>query len=262
MDLPKKYLRKMWRTVVEFDMIHQNDKVVVGLSGGKDSMFLLYALKIMQRKSPFKFSLAAITVDLGFGNMEESYLKEYCDRLEVPLFFEKTKISDVVMQSETVNPCAKCAFLRRGALIRIAKQEGYNLLALAHHQDDAVETFLLSLLYSGQLKTFMPMSILDKNDIKLIRPLAYFTEAEVVDGLRFTLAKPVKNPCPYSGKTKREKVKTILNDLIKENANVYTHLLSAMRDGKKIELWPCRKSQEEMQLLYKNYLAETNNEEF
>lgn len=133
---------------------------------------------------------------------------------------------------------------------KVLKREGANVLALAHHQDDAIETFLLSLLYSGQLKTFMPTTYLDKSDIRVIRPLVYFTEEEVKDGLRYAEATPVKNPCPYSGNTQREYVKELLRKLTQDNSQVYSHLLSAMREGKTIELWPKQKTKAEMRESY------------
>lgn len=261
MHLPKNYLRKIWRAVMEFEMIFPHDKVMVGLSGGKDSMFLLYALKTMQKYSPFPFQLAAATIDLGYGNIEQDYLAEYCQRLEVPFYLEKTQIAQVVAKTSPDNPCSSCAFYRRGALATICKKKEYNLLALAHHQDDAIETFILSLFYSGQLKTFRPTSNLDRSGLRVIRPLVYFTEAEVKGALKYTDSKAVKNPCPYAGNTKREHVKTFLKELVKENPNVYTHLLSAMREGKKIELWPPKATKEEMQQRYKRFMGKIDKNE-
>ena len=255
MNLPKQYLRKMWRAIMEFGMLFPHDKVMVGLSGGKDSMFLLYSLKMMQIHSPFPFSLAATTIDLGYGDIQADYLKDYCARLEVPYTVEKTAIAEVVKETSPDNPCNRCAYHRRGVLVTVCNREGYNVLALAHHQDDAVETFLLSLFYSGQLKTFAPCSLLDRNDIRVIRPLVYFTEAEVKGAMKYTEAVAVKNPCPYAGNTQRERVKELLKELVKENPNVYTHLLSAMREGKNIELWPQKPSKEEMHERYRTFMG-------
>ncbi|MFA6693647.1 MAG: ATP-binding protein [Bacillota bacterium] len=255
MRLPKLYLRKLWRAAMEFEMLKENDKVVVGLSGGKDSLFLLYALRVMQNNSPFSFELAAATIDLGYGQIREDYLRNYCKKLSVPFYLERTNIAEVVKERSPNNPCSSCAFYRKGALIRILKREEANVLAFAHHQDDALETFLLSLFYSGQLKTFMPTTYLDKSAVRVIRPLVYFTEAEVKGGLTYAEAEPVKNPCPYSGKTQREQVKNLLKDLVKDNPNVYTHLLSAMREGKKVELWPKQKNKLEMHQFYLKYLG-------
>lgn len=255
MKLPKSYLHKLWRAVIEFEMLFAKDKVLVGLSGGKDSLFLLYALKEMQLHSSFSFQLAAATIDLGFGDLNTNYLQNYCQKLEVPFFLEKTAISEVIKKTAPDNPCSKCAYFRRGALLTICKSEGYNVLALAHHQDDAIETFLLSLLYSGQLKTFMPKTYLERSEVRVIRPLVYFTEAEVKGALKYTGEKPIKDPCPFSGSTQRTKVKALLKTLVRENPNVYTHLLSAMREGKKIELWPKTPDKEEMHRRYKTFLG-------
>ncbi len=255
MELPKNYLRKLWRAAMEFEMLFSKDKVLVGLSGGKDSLFLLYALKVMQLHSPFPFELAAATIDLGFSDLDANYLRAYCDRLEVPFFLERTAISNLVIETAPDNPCSKCAFFRRGALLTICQKEGYNVLALAHHQDDAIETFILSLLYSGQIKTFLPRTNLGRSGVRVIRPLAYFKEAEVKGALKFTGVQAIKDPCPYSGRTQRTKVKALLKTLVKENPNVYTHLLSAMREGKKIELWPKTPSKEEMHRRYKTFLG-------
>ncbi len=255
MKLPKSYLHKLWRAVIEFEMLFTKDKVLVGLSGGKDSLFLLYALKEMQLHSPFPFQLAAATIDLGFGDPNANYLQNYCQRLEVPFFLKKTTISEVIKKTSFNNPCSKCAYFRRGALLTLCKSEGYNVLALAHHQDDAIETFLLSLLYSGQLKTFLPKTYLERSEVRVIRPLIYFTEDEVKGALKYAGVKAIKDPCPFSRSTQRTKVKALLKTLVKENPNVYTHLLSAMREGKKIELWPQTPDKEEMHRRYKTFLG-------
>jgi tRNA 2-thiocytidine biosynthesis protein TtcA len=263
MKLPKFYLRRIWRTIMEFEMLEKGDKVVVGLSGGKDSLFLLYALKVIQTNSKFPFELAAATIDLGFGEINEPYLREYCERLSVPFYLEKTDIAAIVEEkAEEKSPCSTCSFYRRGALVKVMQREDKNVLALAHHQDDAVETFLMSLLYSGQIKTFLPTTYLDKSGIRVIRPLVYLTEAEVKGGLKYAEAKPVKNPCPYSGNTQREYVKNLLKTLIRDNPNVYTHLLSAMREGKHIELWPKVKSRPEMHELYLRYMGAVDRDDY
>lgn len=111
MKLPKFYLRRIWRTIMEFEMLEKGDKVVVGLSGGKDSLFLLYALKVIQTNSKFPFELAAATIDLGFGEINEPYLREYCERLSVPFYLEKTDIAAIVEEkAEEKVPAAPAAF--------------------------------------------------------------------------------------------------------------------------------------------------------
>ncbi|MCL2498697.1 MAG: tRNA 2-thiocytidine biosynthesis TtcA family protein, partial [Symbiobacteriaceae bacterium] len=186
--LPKNYSRRIWRAIMEFEMLQPGDKVLVGLSGGKDSALLLFALKVLQQQTGYPFELGAVTVDAGFSS--ESYqdiLTELCTALSVPLYYERhPELQEIVFDPQhRQNPCARCAFFRRGIINRIAVKEGYNKIALGHHLDDAVETFLMSILLAGKIETFTPVTSQDRSQVTVIRPLVLLREKEITGAKRF-----------------------------------------------------------------------------
>lgn len=227
------------RAVKEFDLLKEGDKVLAGFSGGKDSSFLLYALSVLREYGPVKFKLGAVTIDQGFSEpLNPAPIRQFCRDLEVPHYLEDTKIALMSFTGGKQNPCARCAFFRRDALAKAALREGYNKLALAHHLDDAVETFLISQLYSGQLRTFLPKTYMERTGLVVIRPLVYLREKEI-KGLQAKLGfKPVPSTCPLNARTKREEVKELIKELTRKNPQVFFNLVSAMREGKPKELWP------------------------
>lgn len=238
-SLPAAYNRRILKAILEFDLIRKDDRVLVGFSGGKDSSLLLYALAVLRKHGVIHCDLAAVTVDLGFEKpFDMGPMEDYCRRLEVPFFVKKTEIAKSIEKGDRGGPCAICAHFRRGAMNSFAKENGYNKVALAHHHDDAVETFLMSILYSGQVRTFLPRTELDRAELVAIRPLVYLREKEIRKAAEFTGYTPVTSPCPYDGKTQRQKVKELLRDLTRENRWVYTNLAAAMREGAPTELWP------------------------
>jgi tRNA 2-thiocytidine biosynthesis protein TtcA len=255
--LPKTYVRKIWRAIMEFDMLGPGDRCLVGLSGGKDSSFLLYALAVIREHAPFQFDLAAVTIDPRFDeNFPADRLRQLCAELEVPFFLERLNLAKVAFAPSEQNPCARCAYFRRGALNRIARREGYDRLALAHHHDDAVETLLMGILFSGQIKTFGPVTVQDRSELTVIRPLIYLREAEIKRAYRFFEWQPIENPCPLDGKSTRQKVKELLRELGRENRFVYDNVSAAMRRPlDQIELWPPELSREEMRTRYLRLMA-------
>ncbi len=173
----KKVLGLMRRCIQDFDMIQNGDKIGVGLSGGKDSMLLLYALKTYQGFSPEKFELEAFTVDLGFEGFDYNGIRDYCNSLDIPFNLKKTNIKDVVFDIRgEKNPCSLCANMRRGAINNAIKEKGFNKLALAHHSDDAIETLFLAMFYEGRIKTLPPKSFLTRKEIYVIRPFLFLLE--------------------------------------------------------------------------------------
>ena len=158
--LPQQIFSKIIRAVVEFDMISDGDKILIGLSGGKDSLFLTYALKILQDRIARNFSISAITIDPMFDkNFAEKIheLKNFCNDSNISHEIFPTDIAGVIANQNNKNACYTCAYFRRAAINRIANEIGANKIAYAHHLDDAVETFFMSLLSSGQLTTFQPI---------------------------------------------------------------------------------------------------------
>ena len=169
------------RAVDDYQMIQAGDKIAVGISGGKDSLALLYALHGLKRFYPNPFEIEAITVDLGYEGFDLSGIQKLCDDLGVRYTIVKTDIGKIIFEDrKEKNPCALCAKMRKGAFNETAKSLGCNKLAYGHHRDDLVETMLLSLIYEGRFFSFSPVTYLDRMDITLIRPLIYVTEADVV----------------------------------------------------------------------------------
>ncbi len=255
LQIPQDYFNRLMRAIVEFQMIADGDKIAIGLSGGKDSVFLSYALAALRERLPKKFSLFAITIDPKFtGHFDTSRLEKFCKDLSIPFHARIVDIAGILKAQNDKEPCYTCAFFRRGAVNRLAKEIGCNKVAYAHHHDDAVETFLMNLLYSGQLKTFLPATYLSRNHLTVIRPLVYFREFELAEAASIHGFAPLKNPCPFDGATKRQEIKELLEKLRESIPACYEHLGAAMRRSNP-ELWPAPKSRGEMKPLYRNFIS-------
>lgn len=212
------YVRK---AVEDYDMIAEGDKIAVGISGGKDSLTLLYALHGLKRFYPRKFDILAVTADLGFQNLNLDRIRQLCRELEVEYTIVETDIAKIIFEDrKEENPCSLCAKMRKGALNQAVKAAGCNKVAYAHHKDDVVETMLMSLIFEGRFHTFAPATYLDKTDLTVIRPLMYMKEADVIGFVNKYQVPVVKSPCPVDGHTKREYVKNLLRQLNLENPGV------------------------------------------
>ncbi len=258
--LPQVYFSKIMRAIVEFEMIERGDQILVGLSGGKDSLLLTYALAMMRERSKGKFTLRALTVDPMFSTtFDTEGLSRFCASLDIPHEIHKVDIAGVIRSEPKNAPCFTCAFFRRGAINRYANEHHCNKVAYAHHNDDAVETLLLNLLYSGQIGTFQPKTYLDRSNLTVIRPLVYLREQEIIEAIQYHGMQPVKSPCPIDGNTKRETVKRLVADLTEKNPLIYDHLAAAMRKSDENEicrLWPTAKSRNEMRESYDRFMRE------
>lgn len=254
--LSKSIEGKIMRALVEFDMIQDGDKILIGLSGGKDSLLLTYALSVFQKRLAKKFSLTALTIDPNFDenfNLNAVKLTEFCKTLNIEHKIESVDIAGVI-QAQNKNPCFTCSYFRRAAINRIALEIGANKVAYAHHLDDAVETFLMSLLSSGQLTTFLPKTFLDRTGITVIRPLIYLREFEVVSFVSKNNFEVLKSPCPIDGKTNRQTVKNLIADLRKNFPDVFNHLTAAMRKNSIGDLWEPSKTRAQMREIYFSYV--------
>ena len=217
------------RALDDYHMIQEGDRIAVGISGGKDSLTLLYALHGLKRFYPKKFEIHAVTVDLGFQNLNLEKIKQLCEELDVPYTIVKTDIADIVFnQRVEENPCSLCAKMRKGALNQAIKEAGCNKVAYAHHKDDVVETMLMSLIFEGRFHTFSPVTYLDRMDLTVIRPLMYMNEADVIGFVNKHNVPVVKSPCPADGHTKREYVKQLLRRLNLENPGVKERMFTAI----------------------------------
>lgn len=220
------------RAADDYHMIDENDRIAIGISGGKDSLTLLYGMHGLKRFYPKKFDIHAVTVDLGFENLNLDKIKNICEELEIPYTIVKTDIADVIFnQRKEPNPCSLCAKMRKGALNDAIKAAGCNKVAYAHHKDDVVETMLMSLIYEGRFHTFSPVTYLDRMDLTVIRPLMYMQEADVIGFINKYDIPVVKSPCPADGYTKREYIKQLLRQLNLENPGVKERMFAAITTG-------------------------------
>lgn len=228
------------RAIDDYDMISDGDRIAVGISGGKDSLTLLYALHGLKRFYPHPFELEAITIDLGHPGFDVSKIRQLCEEMEIPYTVVKTDIAQIIFEErKESNPCSLCAKMRKGALNEAIKKTGCNKVAYAHHKDDIIETMILSLIYEGRFYSFSPKTYLDRMDLTVIRPLMYVNEADI-KGFRNKYNLPVvKSPCPADGYTKREYAKNLLRQLNLENPGAKERMFSAIINGN-IKGWPER----------------------
>ena len=231
------YTRK---AVDEYEMIQEGDHIAVGISGGKDSLTLLYALHGLRRFYPKHFELSAITVDLGFDDFDLTGIRELCRELDVPYKIVKSDIYDILFNiRKESNPCSLCAKMRKGALNQAIKEMGCNKVAYAHHKDDIIETMLLSLIFEGRFHSFSPRTYLDRMDLTVIRPLMYVDEMDVI-GFKNKYELPVvKSKCPVDGYTKRQYAKELLRQINLEHPGARERMFHAILNGN-ISGWPDR----------------------
>ena len=226
----QKILSYMRKAIEEYNMIEENDKIAICLSGGKDSITLLHAFKALQRFYPKKFELIAISINPGFEFFDTTLLQNLCDNLEIPLFIEKTHAKEIVFDiRKEKNPCSLCANLRRGAINSIAVREGCNKIALGHNQDDVLETFLLNLFYTGSIGTFSPVSHMDRTGITLIRPLVYTPEKETKRFVKKNNLTVMPKICPMDGTSKREDMRLMIFSLQKNIPMIRANLFGAIQ---------------------------------
>lgn len=233
----KKLVSLTRRAIEDYNMIEDGDKIAVGVSGGKDSLALLCALAELSRYYPKKFEVKALTLDMGYKS-DYSKIQELCDRLGVKYSIKYTNIKEVVfdIRKET-NPCSLCAKMRRGALNDFAIEKGCRKIALGHHNDDALETFFLSLMHEGRIHCFSPVTYLDRTDLYQIRPMIYVRERDIRGVARNYDLPVVKTQCPADGSTQREYMKDLIKRLEKEtHPGLRKRLFTAIQNSE-IEGW-------------------------
>jgi len=218
------------RAVDEYAMIDDGDRIAVGLSGGKDSLALLCMLWGLKRFYPKKYELVGITVDLGFEGMDFSPLTEFCKSLDMEHIIVPTRISDVVfVNREESNPCSLCSRMRRGVLHDASKAAGCNKLALGHHFDDAVETFMLNLFREGRIGCFSPVTYLSRKDLTMIRPMVFAAEKDIRYFIKNNDLPLVENRCPEDKRTEREEMKKMLAELDRNDKGLKHRIFGAMK---------------------------------
>lgn len=229
----QKILGQMRKAVEEFHMIEEGDRIAVALSGGKDSITLLMALKNLQHFYPKKFELIAITVNPGFEFFDTSILYDICKEIDVELVVAESHIKEIVFDiRKEKNPCSLCANLRRGILNTTAIEHNCNKIALGHNEDDVLETFLMNVLYTGNISTFAPVSYMDRSKMTLIRPLIYVSEKQTNSFIKRKEITIMPKACPMDGFSKREEIKQLLYNLSKQIPHVRANMYGAIKRSK------------------------------
>lgn len=217
------------RCVEDYEMIEDGDKIAVGISGGKDSLVLLRLLAALRSYHNKKFTLQAITIDMGLG-MDYSGIEEMCRELDVPYTIVKTEIGPIIFDyRKEKNPCSMCSKMRRGALNQALLDLDCNKLALGHHFDDAVETFMMSLIYEGRISCFQPVTHLDRSGVIQIRPMLYIHEKTVASFAQRENLPVLQNRCPVDKHTKREEIKDLIFSLAKNYPDLKERIFGAMQ---------------------------------
>ena len=226
----QKILSKMRKAIEDYDMIQEGDKIAVALSGGKDSVALLYAMKNLQIFYPKKFELIAITVNPGFENFDTEVLKKIAENAKVELIIAPSDIKAIVFDvRKEKNPCSLCANLRRGILNSVAKEHGCNKIALGHNEDDVIETFLLNLIYAGKLSTLAPVTYMDRSNMTLIRPFIYTPEKYTKSFVKRNNIEIMPKVCPMDGKSKREYALELMKSIEIEYKHSRANIIGAIK---------------------------------
>jgi len=232
-----KILSKTRQAVQKYDMIMDGDTVAVGVSGGKDSLTLLYALSKLRLFYPAKFKVLGITVDLGFDGVDYTGVKDLCDELDIEYHVISTEIADIIFKyKKDDSPCSLCAMMRRGALNNAALEYGANKIALAHHLDDVAETVLMKLLFEGNFGCFQPVTEYEDKKISIIRPFIYVREGSIKYFCNSAGLPVVFNPCPADGHTQRENAKKFLRESEREHKGTYNRILGAL-ERSSFDMW-------------------------
>lgn len=229
---PKALMRPIGRAIVDYDMIRDGDRIMLGVSGGKDSLSLLHILKHLSTYAPVKFELAALTIDPQVEGFDPSRLKQYMKDMGIPYFYEEYPIEEQAQKSMKKDSfCSFCSRMKRGLMYSTARREGYNVLALAQHLDDLAESFLMSAFHQGQLRTMKAHYLNDDGDIRIIRPLVYVRERQTADFASNSDMPIIADSCPacFSMPTQRDHMKQLLLSEEQQTKNIYKNLLTAMR---------------------------------
>lgn len=233
----RKLLSCTMKAVEKYNMISDGDKIAVGVSGGKDSLALLAVLSNLRAFYPKSFELTAITVSMGFENMDFDPIRRFCRDLEIEHKTVETELAHIIFDvRKEKSPCSLCSKMRRGILHDAAKEAGCNKIALGHHYDDVIDTFMLNLFNEGRLGAFLPVTYLSRKDITLIRPFLYAKESDIEEFAAKNQLPVVKNRCAEDGNTEREKIKQFVNESDRKYTGFKKKIFGAMEKGGIFEL--------------------------
>ena len=231
----------------QFDLIKDGDNIAVGVSGGKDSIILLYALHLYRNFSRNKFNIKAVTVDLDLNNpFNAAPIKKLCDEWDIEYHVIPTQISKIVFEGrKEKNPCSLCSTMRRGAIHKWCKENNCNKIALGHHREDALQTFLMSFLFEGRISTLSPIIWMDKADIEQIRPMLFVPEKEIIGSIRKLNLPITKSKCPADGLTNRDSMKELIKSFQKIAPDPEKYMLLALQKTHNYNLWDNNKTRPE-----------------
>ncbi len=228
---------------IDYSLIDPNDRIAVGISGGKDSLILLTALayyrNVAMKYDNKPFDIVGIHLEMGFSDMDFSKVAEYAASLNVEYYDEPTRLYDILKLHPKNNriQCSLCSTLKKGAIVKTAKAHNCNKTAFAHHADDAIETLFLNMIYTGRIATFTPSMHLSDSGMDFIRPLAYCFEDDIRRTANQLVLPVVKSTCPNDGYTKRQSVKEMLNSIYKETPQARLNLLHSLYSQDQVILW-------------------------
>ncbi len=231
----KSLRRTIGRALAQWHMIQEGDNVLVGLSGGKDSLILLHALHDFSRRSPVKFHLAALSVKLT--GMNTAPLEDYCRCKNIPYTVIEQPIIEIIAKRREKSPCSFCANMRRGIISSWASQNGYGKLALGHSLDDAAETFFMNIFHAGRAKSFQPVSLMSRTNITVIRPLVLSTEAAIIDEAKRLELPVIPSACPFAGHTERQNTRDFIADLRRKIPDLYSKIVNALENLSDSDAW-------------------------
>lgn len=238
--MSKKIITKIQRAINDFKMIEENDKICVGISGGKDSITLAYTLKQLSKFYPIKFEMIGVHLEMGFPNMDFSEIRSFFVKEEIEFHEKPTKVYEILkknLNSDGSLKCSICSRFKKALVIEAAKEYGCNKVAFAHHGDDAIETLWLNAVYGGKLATFRPKMYMSKSDIDFIRPLIYLRETEIESYVSQNSLPVVISTCPNDKHTQREAIKQLLEKIYEEYPAAYENFLIMLGNEKQLDLW-------------------------
>jgi len=234
----KTTLGRVRRADQDFHLIAAGDRVAVGVSGGKDSLLMLYALAMYRRVRKFDFTLHAIMLTSGPTAPDTSAVEAFCKKAGVPVTVRYTDLYQILFEKRSDrSPCPLCAKMRRAMLCDMSREMGCNKLALGHHREDVLETLLMSLIFEGRFHTFHPKTWMSRTGITVIRPMVYMPEKEVIHMQRQLDLPVLHNDCPANGHTKRQEMKDLLTELGRRYPHLQENMLSALKNQEQYGLW-------------------------
>ncbi len=227
-------MSRMRAAMEKYNMIEDGDVIAVGVSGGKDSLALMYALSEMRRFYPKKYEVKAITADMCFFGKKTDFseITALCENLGIEHIIRETELYHIIFETrKEKNPCSLCARMRRGILHDMTKETGCNKLALGHHMDDAAETFMMNLLSGGRIESFRPVTYLSRKDLTMIRPMIFAAEKEVLSAARKMSLPTVESPCPMDKTSNRNEMKELLSELNKKYPAVKEKIIGGLQNA-------------------------------